>query len=105
MGNGNYQTLGWTDCDCLPPVETSDRRAVIGGAHAGDVTAAQAGDEARTSSKWRPGLVLDPFAGSGTTLLVAHGHGHDSIGIDLDSRNLELARERVGPFFFEEVTV
>jgi hypothetical protein len=53
---------------------------------------------------WRPGLVLDPFAGSGTTLLVAHGHGHDSIGIDLDSRNLELARERVGPFFFDEVT-
>jgi hypothetical protein len=54
---------------------------------------------------WRPGLVLDPFAGSGTTLLVAHGHGYDSIGIDLDSRNLELARERVGPFFFDEVTV
>jgi DNA modification methylase len=54
---------------------------------------------------WRPGLVLDPFAGSGTTLMVAHGHGHDSVGIDLDERNLELARERVGPFFFEEVTV
>jgi SAM-dependent methyltransferase len=54
---------------------------------------------------WRPGLVLDPFAGSGTTLMVAHGHGHDSIGIDLDERNLELARERVGPFFFDEVTV
>jgi len=54
---------------------------------------------------WRPGLVLDPFAGSGTTLMIAHGHGHDSIGIDLDERNLELARERVGPFFFEEVTV
>jgi hypothetical protein len=54
---------------------------------------------------FRPGLVLDPFAGSGTTLLVAHGHGHDSIGFDLDERNLELARERVGPFFFDEVTV
>jgi methylase of polypeptide subunit release factors len=54
---------------------------------------------------FRPGLVLDCFAGSGTTLLVAHGHGHDSIGIDLDERNLELARERVGPFSFEEVTV
>jgi hypothetical protein len=54
---------------------------------------------------YRPGLVLDPFAGSGTTLMVAHGHGHDSIGIDLDERNLELARERVGPFFFDEVTV
>jgi len=47
---------------------------------------------------WRPGVVLDPFAGSGTTLAVASGHGRDSIGIDLDARNLDLARERVGMF-------
>jgi tRNA G10 N-methylase Trm11 len=53
---------------------------------------------------WRPGVVLDPFAGSGTTLAVALGHGRDAIGIDLDDRNLELARERVGPMFFEEAT-
>ena len=45
---------------------------------------------------WRNGLVLDPFAGSGTTLGVAIGHGRDAIGIDLDERNAELARERVG---------
>lgn len=45
---------------------------------------------------WRQGVVLDPFAGSGTTLLVAHGHGRSSIGIDLDARNADLARERVG---------
>jgi hypothetical protein len=51
---------------------------------------------------YRPGRVLDPFAGSGTTLAVAHGHGHDTIGIDLDERNRELARERIGPMFFEE---
>lgn len=50
---------------------------------------------------YRPGLVLDPFAGSGTTLAVATGHGHDAIGIDLDPRNEELARERVGPLMFE----
>ena len=46
---------------------------------------------------WRPAVVLDPFAGSGTTLAVATGHGHDAIGIDLDERNYELALERVGP--------
>ena len=51
---------------------------------------------------YRPGLVLDPFGGTGTTLMVAHGHGRDAIGIDLDERNLELARERVGPMFLEE---
>jgi DNA modification methylase len=43
--------------------------------------------------------VLDPFAGSGTTLAVATGHGRDAIGIDLDERNAELALERVGPMF------
>jgi SAM-dependent methyltransferase len=48
---------------------------------------------------YRPGLVLDPFAGTGTTLAVAHGHGRDAIGIDIDSRSAELARDRVGPLF------
>jgi DNA modification methylase len=47
---------------------------------------------------WRTGIVLDPFAGSGTTLAVATGHGRVGIGIDLDERNAELARERVGMF-------
>lgn len=46
---------------------------------------------------WRSGVVLDPFAGSGTTLMVATGHGRDAIGIDIDERNAELALERVGP--------
>lgn len=47
---------------------------------------------------WRQGVVLDPFAGSGTTLAVATGHGRDAIGIDLDERNADLARQRVGMF-------
>lgn len=64
-------TLGWTECDCPYPA---------------------------TDAKWRAGLVLDPFAGSGTTLMVATGHGRDAIGIDLDHRNVALARERVGMF-------
>lgn len=54
-------------------------------------------------SHWRRGVVLDPFAGSGTTLAVATGHGRDALGIDLDESNVELARQRVGPLYFEEV--
>lgn len=46
----------------------------------------------------RPGRVLDPFCGSGTTLEVATGHGLDAIGFDLDERNADLARQRVGMF-------
>lgn len=51
---------------------------------------------------WRPGLTFDPFAGSGTTLMVATGHGRDAIGIDIDPRNADLARERVGMFLSVE---
>jgi hypothetical protein len=47
---------------------------------------------------WRPGRILDPFVGSGTTLAVASGMGRDSVGIDLDERNADLARERIGMF-------
>lgn len=47
---------------------------------------------------WRTGVVLDPFAGSGTTLEAAQAVGRHAIGIDLDERNAELARERVGMF-------
>jgi hypothetical protein len=51
---------------------------------------------------WRRGTVLDPFAGSGTTLAVATGHGRDAIGIDIDEQNAELARERIGGLFFRQ---
>jgi site-specific DNA-methyltransferase (adenine-specific) len=51
---------------------------------------------------WRSGIILDPFAGSGTVLSVASGHGRDSIGIDLDDRNADLAQQRVGMFLTVE---
>lgn len=47
---------------------------------------------------WRPGHVLDPFAGSGTTLAVCTGMARDATGIDIDERNIDLAYERVGMF-------
>ena len=62
------ETLGWTDCEC------SDD-----GTH------------------WRTGRVLDPFAGSGTTLVAAHNESRDAIGVDLDSRNVAMVEDRLGP--------
>ena len=44
----------------------------------------------------RPGIVLDPFAGSGTTLKVARELGRDALGIELHPGFAELARERAG---------
>jgi DNA modification methylase len=50
---------------------------------------------------WRRGHVLDPFAGSGTTGTAALDTGRDATLIDLDPRNLDLARERLGMFLEE----
>ena len=44
----------------------------------------------------RPGLVLDPFVGSGTTLKVARALARDGLGIELSPRFAHLARERAG---------
>lgn len=40
-------------------------------------------------------LVLDPFAGSGTTLLAAHELGRKYLGIELKAEYVELARVRL----------
>lgn len=47
------------------------------------------------------GTILDPFGGSGTVASVATGNGRNCISIDIDERNLHLARQRVGMFLVE----
>lgn len=42
-----------------------------------------------------PATVLDPFAGAGTTLLVAERLGRDSIGIDISAEYCALAVKRI----------
>lgn len=66
-------TIGWSECECPDD-----------------------------GSKWRNGVVLDPFAGSGTTLMVANELERDAIGFDLDERNASLARDRVDKFLFSD---
>jgi DNA modification methylase len=43
-----------------------------------------------------PGIVLDPFAGAGTTCMVAKTLGRRFIGIDLNPDYVALAQKRVG---------
>ena len=70
-------TTGWSTCGCP---DTDGLR--LDGFHEG--------------AGWRNGVVLDPFAGTFTVGQVAHGHGRDSIGIDLDERNVVHAETRLG---------
>ena len=42
------------------------------------------------------GIVLDPFAGSGTTLCACELEGRQWIGIEQDAGYAEIARARVG---------
>ena len=43
-----------------------------------------------------PATVLDPFAGSGTTLAVAQSLGRESVGTDLNREYLDIASKRIG---------
>lgn len=53
----------------------------------------------------RPGVVFDPFMGSGTTALVARKHGRDYIGSELNPEYAAIARERLRlPFDEREYT-
>jgi len=82
----------------VPPTrdDAADGTTVIGMRHAVESRSTTVGWTDCGHDDWRPGLVLDPFAGSGTTLAVAVARGRDAIGIDLDERNLDLARDRIG---------
>jgi len=47
---------------------------------------------------WHPGVVLDPFAGSGTTLYVARKLGRHYIGIELNPEYVKMAQKRLAAF-------
>ncbi len=54
-------------------------------------------EDCECNAGWEPGVVLDPFLGSGTTLLVAKKLGRNGIGIELNPEYCEIAIKRVKP--------
>ena len=43
----------------------------------------------------KDGVVLDPFAGSGTTGIVASNHGRNSVLLELNEEYIEIAKKRI----------
>lgn len=52
-------------------------------------------------AKCPPGLVIDPFAGSGTTLRAAKDLGRKAIGIEVDEHWCRIAAQRCGQEVFD----
>src|SRR5437773_11658138 len=55
--------------------------------------------------RWVPARasILDPFCGSGTTLVEAKLLGHPSVGLDLNPLAVAIARAKLQPVYLDDV--
>jgi hypothetical protein len=100
-GQGRFPVPGGYACACTPYTDYPERRA-IGWHEKGEKGEAAGTGPVReyhldgwTPPAGTPGVVLDPFGGTGTTALVATVHGRTGITSDLGKGYAAIARWRV----------
>jgi len=49
----------------------------------------------KIENKWKPGIILDPFFGTGTVGVVAKKLGRDFVGIELSDKYIKMANKRL----------
>jgi len=100
----SVDTLGWSECGCGsgcdPTTWRHEQQAETdeAGQLTGKLTTVRRVEHlgvCRDAGHWRPGVVLDPFGGAGTTAVAAQRLGRDCILVELNERNAELVHRRI----------
>ncbi len=97
-----FRDLGYfPDCPHYGGDNLAHRVQVLLKAKGGENVAAELAEcvalrDAIPDDSWRPGTVLDPFLGSGTTTQAARKLGRRSIGIELNRAYEQVMRQRLG---------
>jgi DNA modification methylase len=76
---------------------TDESRASAGGlaARIGHPTPKPVGLIEQLLTKCPPGIIADPFAGSGSTLLAARAQGRRAVGVEIEERYCEIIARRL----------
>jgi DNA modification methylase len=85
---------GWVGKPMASVMTTSEQRA-LQPSIIGHPTPKPVGLMQRLIIKCPPGVIADPFAGSGATLLAARAEGRKSIGVEIDESYCELIAKRL----------
>lgn len=76
-------------------VKHSRKKSISGANHARGVREHCCEPGCVCGAGFEPGVVFDPFAGAGTTLLVAKGLGLNWLGCDVNAKYVRLAEKRI----------